>query len=132
MAESKRQQKFNRLIQKELGDIFQKHGNAWYGNAFVSVTEVKITPDLGLAKCYISLLMVEDKASFIKLLNDLKPKIRKELGNRIRNQVRTIPDLQFFLDDTYEQGSKIDQIFDDLDIPDETKGVDGNYKKDLD
>ncbi len=115
--ENKRQQKFSRMIQRELGDIFQKDIKEHFGNAFITVTRVRISPDLSIAKVYLSLMMVKDKESFIEELNEKKGLVRKILGNRIGKKIRIIPDLQFYLDDSAEYADNINRILRDLDIP---------------
>lgn len=114
MAESKRQLKYAKLIQKELGEIFQKDGRSIYGNAFVTITDVAMSPDLGMARVYVSVMMVEDKNKFIQLLNTNKSEIRGYLGNRIGKQVRTVPDLSFYIDDTFDQAERLNQVFKEI------------------
>ncbi len=119
MTESKRQQKYAKLILKDLGEIFHKSGQKYYGNAFVTLTEVKMSPDLNLAKVYVSAMMVEDKTQLIKTLNENKSELRKLLGSKIGKQVRAIPDILFFLDNTLDQAAKIEKLFNGLEIPPE-------------
>lgn len=114
--ESKRLQKFNRLIQQDLGELFQRELKHIVEKAFLTVTEVKTTPDLGLCKVYLS-IMLEEPKNVIKRLEENSGIIRLELGKKIKNQVRKIPDLRFYYDDTAIQASKMDQLFDNLDIP---------------
>ena len=115
--ESRRQQKFAKLIKQELSEIFQKEANHWLNGAFITITTVRITPDLSLARVYLSLMMVDKIDEFFYKLEDNKGSIKKALGNRIRNQVRKIPDLAFFHDDTQAHVSKINDLLSNLDIP---------------
>jgi len=115
--ESTRQQKVAKLIQKELGDIFQRQASTLFGGAFFTLTRVKVSPDLGLAKVYLSFMLAPNKEQLLESLSDQKKVIRKTLGERIRNQVRIIPELQFFLDENLDYASKMDEIFSKLDIP---------------
>ncbi|PMD98170.1 ribosome-binding factor A [Siphonobacter sp. BAB-5405] len=115
--ESKRQQKFARQIQKDLGDIFQREMQSQFGNAFITVTDVKVSPDLGIARAYLSFLLTEDKDQLLKSIQDKTKHIRQILANKIRNQVRIIPELQFFLDDTSEYAAKMDALFAGITIP---------------
>lgn len=115
--ETKRQQKYGRLIQKELGAMFQRYASEWFGGAFVTVTEVKPTPDLKTVRVYLSIMMAKDKDAVVKQAQRQYPQIRRELGTRIRNQVRAIPELQFFLDDTFDEAEKIHNLLNKLDIP---------------
>ena len=114
--ESKRQQKFGKLIQKDLSDIFQKKLKDLTGNGLATITHVKMSPDLGLAKVHISLLAI-DPEHFFEKLDDRKGEIRRILGNTIGKQVRIIPELAFFHDTVDEQATHIDKLIDSLDIP---------------
>lgn len=115
--DSKRQQKFSRQIQKDLSDIFQKDMRSLFGKAFVTITEVKVTPDLAIARCYLSLMLTNDKQGLLAEIIEKKGHIRKILGERIRHQARVIPNLEFFLDDTAEYAAKMSLLIDQLDIP---------------
>lgn len=115
--ESKRQQKFSRLIQKELADIFQREVPHLFGGAFISVSVVRVSPDLGLARVYISLLRAQNaEATLLEVRANTKT-IRHMLAQRIKNQVRIVPELAFFLDDSAEYAARIDKLFDNLEIP---------------
>jgi len=108
--DSMRQQKYARLIQKEIGEIFQRDGYNFYGKAFVTVTGAQISPDLGVAKIYISIFGAKDSQSVINQIEKHTKEIRKELGSRIRHQARIIPELKFFLDDSLDQVEKIEKL----------------------
>jgi ribosome-binding factor A len=128
--ESKRQQKFARLIQKELGDMFQADVKGLFNGAFITVTTVRVSPDLSIAKVYMSFLNSKDKQG---LLEDIKEKnkiIRSDLAKRIGKQVRIIPELQFYLDDTAEYASKIESIFSNIEIPPASKDYNIDYEVD--
>ncbi|WP_113923256.1 30S ribosome-binding factor RbfA [Cognataquiflexum aquatile] len=114
--ESKRQQKFNKLIQKELGGIFQKEAKHIIGSAFITVSRVIISPDLSVARIYLSFLVDKDRAVFA-ILNDKKSEIRKHLGNRIGKSVRIVPELAFFIDDSATYAQHMDKVIGALDIP---------------
>jgi len=116
--ESTRQKKFSRLIQKELSEMFQRDLKSLTGNnTLVTVTIVRTTPDLGLAKVYLSFLPSKGKTLLLDTIQDNTKQIRQLLANRIRHQVRVIPDLQFYLDDTEEEASRINSLLDSLNIP---------------
>ena len=115
--ESKRQQQYAKLIRKDMGDLFNKIGRDIYGNNFVTVTEVKMTPDLSLAKIYVSVLAASDKQQVVARINQRKGELRGHLGRKIGKQVRIVPDIQFYLDDTLDTAEKMDKIFKDLHIP---------------
>lgn len=114
--ESKRQQKYAKLIQKELGEIFQRDSKSLTGNAMVTVTRVMMSPDLSVAKVYMSFLLANNKELFEKI-NSAKNAIRKNLGNRIGKNVRIIPELAFFLDESSAYAQHMDQVISNLDIP---------------
>lgn len=115
--DSVRQQKYGRLIQKELGDLFSREGRNWYGNHFVTVTGVKVSPDLSIARVHVSLFKAPKPAEVIKMLEQHKAEIRNQLGRRIGQQARIIPELHFYIDDTLNYAEKIDDIFRNLIIP---------------
>ena len=117
--ETKRQQKFSRLIQRDLADIFQKDAKNLFGKAFITVTAGRMSPDLSIAKVYLSILMSENQDSFMDLLQSKKGMVKKLLGQRIGKQVRIIPDLHFYFDDSAEYSTRINQILDNLQIPPE-------------
>lgn len=114
--ESKRQQKYSKLIQKELGEIFQRESRTLVGNAMVTVTRVMMSPDLSVARVYLSILLGNNQELF-KQIKDGKNKIRKNLGNRIGKNVRIVPELAFFLDESSAYAQHMDQVISNLDIP---------------
>lgn len=117
MAGSTRQLKFARLIQKEISDIFQRDKRGILDNAFITVADVKVSPDLGVAKIYVSMMLAKDKQAILEKLNARKPEIRKALGDRIRKQVRVIPELIFYLDEVEENAQRMDSLIKNLNIP---------------
>lgn len=114
--ESKRQQKYSKLLQKELAEIFQEDVKSLFGSAFITITEVKVSPDLGYAKVYLSFLMVADKKVELQKVKDLKGKVRGILGDRIKKQVRIIPQLDFYLDETMDHAAKMEQLFEKIKV----------------
>jgi len=115
--ESKRQQKFSRLIQKEIAEIFQRDVTHLFHGAYISVSMVRVSPDLGVAKIYLSLLLGGDGKTVLQEIKENTKIIRHALGQRIKNQVRVIPELIFYLDDSAEYAARMDKIITDLDIP---------------
>jgi ribosome-binding factor A len=107
---STRQYKVSRLLHKELGDIFQREGKSIFAGKMITVTEVRITPDLGQARIFLSVFPAAEKALFEKTMDQHTQHIRHELGNRIRHQLRMVPDLQFFLDDSLDYIENIDRL----------------------
>ncbi len=117
MAGSTRQFKFARLIQKEISDIFQRDRRGILDNAFITVADVKVSPDLGVAKIYISMMLAKDKEAILEKINGRKSEIRKALGDQIRKQVRVIPELIFYLDEVEENAQRMDSLLKNLSIP---------------
>jgi len=115
--ESTRQQKYSKLILKELSDIFLHDTKGLFGNAFITVTTVRVSPDLGIAKVYLSFMMVENKQEMLTMILKQTKPIRKMLGNRIGKQARVIPDLNFYIDDTMDYANKMNEIFSKIVIP---------------
>jgi len=117
MASSVRQQKFARLVQKELSEIFQRDKRGFLDNAFITIAEVKVSPDLGVAKVYISMMLAKDKQAILDKLDLHKKEIRRALGEKIRNQARIVPELAFFIDEVEENAMKMDELIKSLNIP---------------
>lgn len=109
--ESKRQQKFSRLIQKELSEIFQRDAHSLLPNAMITITKVRATPDLGIVRIFLSFFNTPDTALAINTITAHNAEIRYNLGKRIKDQVRGVPQLEFFMDDTNEYVDKMDKIF---------------------
>lgn len=108
--ESTRLQKISRLIQKELGTYFQRESKIVCNRKMVTVTNVRVSPDLGIAKIYISIFPSgELNETLVKIKSHAKS-IRHYLGQNIRNQLRVIPELEFFIDDSLDYIEKIDKL----------------------
>lgn len=108
--ESKRQQRIQKLLQKDLGIIFQQELPTVVHNAMVTVTKVNITPDLGLAKVYLSIFATGEKNDVLKGIQKHASEIRGKLGNRIRHQLRQVPELHFYEDDSLDYIEHIDDL----------------------
>jgi len=121
MAGSTRQNKYNRLIQKELSDIFQRDKKGILDNAFVTVADVRINPDLSTAKVYISMMLAKDKQATLNNIIIHKSEIRKALGEKIGKQVRIIPNLIFLADEVEENALRMEALIKSLNIPPDTK-----------
>lgn len=115
--DSTRQQKYNRLFLKEMGELFQKEGRNYYGNAFVTVTNVRVSPDLGVANIHISVFGVKDSNAVLEQIKKHTKEIRHLLGNSIRHQARIVPELKFFLDDSLDYVEKMEKLFKDIKTP---------------
>lgn len=111
--ESKRQQRISKLLQKDLGEIIQVELRHVTRGAMVSVTKVHITPDLHLAKTYLSMFATKDKAELLKNIRKHAGEIRGKLGNRIRHQLRAVPELQFYEDDSLDYIENIEHLLDE-------------------
>lgn len=108
--ESKRQQRISKLLQKDLGEILQTELRHITKGAMVTVTKVTVTPDLAIAKVYLSLFATNDKENLLKGIAKHASEIRGKLGNRIRHQLRVVPELQFYLDDSLDYIENIDNL----------------------
>lgn len=117
MAGTTRQQKFSRLIQKELSAIFQRDRRGILDNTFITIADVKMSPDLGVAKVFISMMLAKNKEKTLEALNLHKREIRKSLGEVIGKQVRIIPELIFIIDEVEENAQRIDDLLKNLNIP---------------
>jgi ribosome-binding factor A len=111
MEESKRQKQIAGVIQQEMNDIFLRMGLNMMDGGMVSISTVKITPDLLEARIYLSLFQLKDAATALKKIDDRKSEIRKELGIRVKQQLRRIPELRFFKDDTLDHVFRMEEIF---------------------
>lgn len=121
MSSTVRQQKVSKLIQKELSDIFLRDKRGILNHAFITIADVKISPDLSVAKVYLSMTLAKDKKVLLSNIEMHKSEIRKALGDRIRNQARIIPNLIFLIDEVEENAQRIEDLIKSLNIPKEDK-----------
>jgi len=108
--EKTRLKKVERLILKELSLIFQQNPLAEYRNVLISVTVVRISPDLSVARAYLSIFPSDDAEKIVEEITNHTGKIKYELGKKVRNQLRKMPDLKFFVDDSLDYAGKIDEL----------------------
>tara|TARA_A100001037_G_scaffold35518_2_gene27637 strand:- start:840 stop:1178 length:339 start_codon:yes stop_codon:yes gene_type:complete len=108
--ESTRQKKISRLLQKELAIIFQQDAPAVFGNMLFSVTTVRITEDLSIAKVYLSIFPVKDTEDLLKKIKEKTTFFRNILAKKIRHQIRVIPELHFFIDDSADYADEINRL----------------------
>ena len=108
--ETTRQQKVGKQIQKDISDIFTKEAAELFRGVMVTVTTVRMSPDLGYAKVYLSVFPFERSGEIMNAVTENEWKIRKALGSRIRNQLRVVPELTFFLDDSLEYIDNIENL----------------------
>ena len=116
---STRQLKFSRMLQKELGTIFQRDQKGLFVGDIISVTQVDVTPDFSVAHVYISLVLEGEKEKILSRVQSHKSEIKRYLSKSIGKKVRKIPDLDFHLDLGAEHAQKMDAIFKNLNIPPE-------------
>lgn len=114
MIEGKRQKQVATEISKELNEIFLKMGLNMIDGGMVSISSVKITPDLYEARIYLSLFQVKNAEGVLEKFKELSSEIRGELGKRMRHELRSIPQLTFYLDDTLDYVFKIEKLLDDI------------------
>jgi len=112
--ESKRQQKFAGVIQQDLATIFQREGNGYLPNTMVTITKVRVTPDLALARIFLSFFNSGNNQQSLATIKSHANEIRYKLGARIKDQVRVVPQLEFFVDDTSDYVERMDAIFDKI------------------
>jgi ribosome-binding factor A len=112
--ESKRQQKFAGVIQQDLAAIFQREGINYLPNTLITITKVRVTPDLAIARIFLSFFNNSNAPLALQTIKSHANEIRYKLGARIKDQVRVIPQLEFFVDDTGEYVERMDKIFDKI------------------
>jgi ribosome-binding factor A len=113
--ESIRQKQVAELIKRNISLVLQTEGRYIYGaEALVTVTTVKMSPDMSLAKVYLSVYNILNKQDVILHLDEEVTQVRSSLAKRIRKQVRKIPELAFYMDDTLDEMYRIDQLFQKL------------------
>ncbi len=105
-----RQKKIGELIRKELSTLFQRNGISTHGGGMVTISGVDVTPDLMIARVYLSLFNIKTPEKFLENLNDKMHELRGQLGNEIRHQVRHIPELEFRIDDTLDNVFKLEEL----------------------
>lgn len=113
MQQGKRQKQIGGLLQEELSSIFQRLGLNMISGGMVSISSVLITPDLLEARAYLSIFQVDPKMAMDKI-KERNWEIKKELAARVKNQLRRIPELKFFYDDTLDYVFKMENIFKDI------------------
>ena len=119
MIEGKRQKQVAAVLEKELNEIFQKLGLTMMDGGMISISHVKITPDLFDARVYLSFFKMKDPVATLKKIQDKAWEIKKELTARVRHQLRSMPQLSFYIDDTLEYVDKMEQLFKEIKAQDE-------------
>lgn len=106
-----RQEKVARQIQKDLAELMQQHRSEWMAGAFVTISNVTVTPDLGYVNVYLSLYNNANRTAVLDHINGQNKEIRKALAKRVRHSFRTIPELRFYEDNTMDYIEKMDDLF---------------------
>jgi ribosome-binding factor A len=102
--------KIARLIQKELSDIFLRYSSSLFSGTLISVTIVRVSPDLALVKAFLSIFPTEKSKEVIESIEENKKTIRHELAQKVKNQLRIVPELAFFLDDSLDYIENIERL----------------------
>jgi ribosome-binding factor A len=121
MEESKRQKQVGKQIMEELSDILQREGFNIIDGGMVSISKVMVTPDLLEARVYLSLFQIKDPAALMHQIKERTWDLRKQLGARLKNQLRRVPEVQFFNDDTLDYVFKMEEIFKKIKEEDEAR-----------
>lgn len=114
MEEGKRQRQVAGVIKEYMNGIFQHLGLSMLDGGMVSISDVKVTPDLLEARIYLSLFKVEDKPAALKKIEDRAWEIKKELADKVRHQLRRIPVIQYYEDDTLDNVFRMEELFDKI------------------
>jgi ribosome-binding factor A len=111
--ESTRQQKVARLLQRELGEYLRLNGNVFLPGKMITVTVVRISPDLSSAKVYLSIYPTKAEEDPIEQLRSYESKIRNAIGKKIRNQLKSVPEFTYYLDDSLDYIDRINDLLND-------------------
>jgi len=109
-----RQQQVAELVRRNFSLVLQDQGRYIYGDVMVTVTEVQMSPDLLLAKIYLSVYNTENKQAVLLEMEDQHQELRQSLGHRLRKHIRRIPDIAFYIDDTLDEMERVDKLFKQL------------------
>jgi ribosome-binding factor A len=124
MEEGKRQRQIAGLLNEEMNRIFQSLGLSMLDGGMISISAVKVTPDLLEARFYLSFFQVKDPDAALRKVTERMPEIKRELTNQVRHQLRNMPVLKFFRDDTLDHVFKMEELF--KRIGEENKTVEGS------
>jgi ribosome-binding factor A len=109
--DSRRQLKMSSVIQEVFAEILSRDGKSIYGKAFVTLTKVKVTSDLGIARFYLSIFNAADAEEVVKKFNEHKHELKRKLAEKLRHQLRVMPEIEFFRDETLDYAFHIDEVF---------------------
>lgn len=108
--DSTRQQRINKLIQKDLAEIFQAYARDRHKGTLLTITKVRVTPDLGLARVYVSIFPTDKTNELFGDIQDQAPHFKRQLATRTKNQLRKIPEIEYFVDDSLDYEENIDRL----------------------
>lgn len=108
--DSIRQEKIGQLIKRELAVIFQRESRTMFNGMFITITKCRVSPDMGVAKAYLSFMAVKDKEEALNVVRNMSWKIRKMLAAGAGKDLRRTPELTFFIDDSLDYYEKIDEL----------------------
>jgi ribosome-binding factor A len=111
MQEGKRQKQVGALLLQEMSDIFQRLGLGMIDGGLISLTAVKVTPDLLEARVYLSFFKVKDTAAAMKKIEDRSREIKRDLASSVKHQLRRIPVISYFVDDTMDHADRMEELF---------------------
>lgn len=111
--ETTRQKKISRLLQKELAEIFRRRSNELTPGRMITVTIVRVSADLSIARVYLSIFPSEESDKAISVIRDASRQIRYELGQSVHSQIRKIPELSFFSDDSHDYIDNIERLLEE-------------------
>lgn len=126
MEESKRQKQVGKLIMEEMSDIFQREGLNIIDGGMVSISKVTVTPDLLEARIYLSLFQIKEPEKLLHNIKERAWELRKLLGQRVKNQLRRVPEITFFNDDTLDYVFKMEELFKKINEEPKPKQDEGN------
>jgi len=112
--ESKRQKQTAEVIRRHFGSVLMQQGSYIYGDAFVTVTKVHVTPDMSMSKIYLSIYNTNNKEAVIDKVNENVHILKRELAQRIRKHIRRIPNISFYQDDTLDEMFRVDRLLDQM------------------
>ena len=114
MKETKRQRQVGEMVRRHFGTVLFQEGSYIYGRALVTVTTVKMSPDMGIAKIYLSIYNAENKQEVMVKLQDNMFRLRQALSQRIKKHVRRIPNIAFYIDETIDEMYRVNAMFDNM------------------
>ena len=123
MEEGKRQKQVAAVLSEEINDIFRRLSLNMINGGMVSIASVKVTPDLLEARIYLSMYKVADEKAALKKIENQSWEIKKELTSRVKNQLRRMPVLKFYIDETLDHVFKMEELFKQINQPPTSEGV---------